>query len=115
MAFSPSCDVSLQAWMPSNVPIPTSEALSWLAERLNRSRTVAARERQRGRFASRPEDWNGDRRPAFLLLGRALWRRGLVKDFADATFEPEVVEAMTVALQQAIESLAEPISTASID
>lgn len=38
-----------------------------------------------------------------------------MKDFADATFEPEVVEAMTVALQQAIESLAEPISTASID
>ena len=40
---------------------------------------------------------------------------GLVKDFADAAFEPEVVEAMTVALQQAIESLPEPITSASIN
>ena len=38
-----------------------------------------------------------------------------MKDFADAAFEPEVVEAMTVALQQAIESLPEPITSASIN
>ena len=37
-----------------------------------------------------------------------------MKDFADAAFEPEIVEAMTVALKQAIESLPEPVSTASV-
>jgi hypothetical protein len=37
-----------------------------------------------------------------------------MKDFADASFEPEVVEAMTTALDRAVASLPEPVSSAHV-
>ena len=38
-----------------------------------------------------------------------------MKNFADASFEPEIIEAMTVALDQAIESLPEPVTSSHIN
>ncbi|HKU07020.1 MAG TPA: hypothetical protein VJR30_13205 [Bradyrhizobium sp.] len=38
-----------------------------------------------------------------------------MKDFADAAFEPEVIEAMTAALTSAIASLPEPLSAAHVN
>lgn len=37
-----------------------------------------------------------------------------MKDFPDATFEPEVIEAMTTALDRAVASLPEPVSSAHV-
>jgi hypothetical protein len=37
-----------------------------------------------------------------------------MKDFADAAFEPELIEAMTAALNRAIASLPEPLSSAHV-
>ena len=37
-----------------------------------------------------------------------------MKDFADAAFEPEIIEAMTTALDQAVASLPEPVSSAHV-
>lgn len=37
-----------------------------------------------------------------------------MKDFADAAFEPELIEAMTAALTNAIASLPEPLSSAHV-
>ena len=37
-----------------------------------------------------------------------------MKDFADAAFDPEIVEAMTTALERAVSSLPEPLSTAHV-
>jgi hypothetical protein len=49
-------------------------------------------------------------KPEGPLAGEAL-----VKNFADAAFEPEAIEAMTVALSRAIAALPEPLSTAHVD
>ena len=38
-----------------------------------------------------------------------------MKDFADAAFEPELIEAMTAALTRAIASLPEPLSSAHVN
>lgn len=38
-----------------------------------------------------------------------------MKNFADAAFEPEAIEAMTAALTKAIAALPEPLSTAHVD
>ena len=37
-----------------------------------------------------------------------------MKNFADAAFEPEIIEAMTSALDQAVASLPEPVSSAHV-
>src|ERR1700752_3759928 len=37
-----------------------------------------------------------------------------MKNFADAAFEPEVIEAMTTALDHAVASLPEPVSSAHV-
>lgn len=38
-----------------------------------------------------------------------------MKDFADAAFDPEVIEAMTAALSRAIATLPEPLSVAHVN
>jgi hypothetical protein len=38
----------------------------------------------------------------------------LVKNFADAAFEPEVIELMTTALERAVASLPEPVTTSHV-
>lgn len=38
-----------------------------------------------------------------------------MKDFADAAFDPEVIEAMTTALTRAIASLPDPLSAAHVN
>jgi hypothetical protein len=38
-----------------------------------------------------------------------------VRDFSDATFSPEVIEAMTTALEQAVATLPEPVSAAHVN
>ena len=38
-----------------------------------------------------------------------------MKNFADAAFEPEIIEAMTSALDQAVASLPEPVSSAHVN
>ena len=38
-----------------------------------------------------------------------------MKNFADAAFEPEAIEAMTAALRSAIASLPEPLSSAHVN
>jgi len=50
-----------------------------------------------------------------MFVRRALWRRGLMKNFADAAFEPEIIEAMTSALDRAVASLPEPVSSAHVN
>jgi hypothetical protein len=37
-----------------------------------------------------------------------------MQNFADAAFEPEVIEAMTAALDRAVAGLPEPVSTAHV-
>jgi len=37
-----------------------------------------------------------------------------MKDFADAAFEPEIIEAMTAALERAVASLPEPVSSSHV-
>lgn len=37
-----------------------------------------------------------------------------MKDFADAAFEPEIIEAMTMALERAVASLPEPVSSSHV-
>jgi hypothetical protein len=41
-------------------------------------------------------------------------REPLMKDFADAAFEPEIIEAMTSALERAVASLPEPVSSSHV-
>jgi hypothetical protein len=38
-----------------------------------------------------------------------------MKNFPDAAFEPEVIEAMTAALDRAVASLPEPVSTSHVN
>ena len=38
-----------------------------------------------------------------------------MKNFADASFEPEVIELMTAALDRAVASLPEPVSTSHVN
>lgn len=38
-----------------------------------------------------------------------------MKNFADASFEPEVIELMTAALHRAVASLPEPVSTSHVN
>jgi len=38
-----------------------------------------------------------------------------MKNFPDAAFEPEIIEAMTVALDRAVASLPEPVSTSHVN
>ena len=38
-----------------------------------------------------------------------------MKNFADAAFEPEMIEAMTVALDRAVASLPEPVITSHVN
>ena len=44
------------------------------------------------------------------MLGEAL-----VKNFADAAFEPEVIDLMTAALDRAVASLPEPVSSLHVN
>jgi hypothetical protein len=37
-----------------------------------------------------------------------------MKDFADAAFSPEMIESMTTALEQAVATLPEPVSSAHV-
>jgi len=37
-----------------------------------------------------------------------------MRDFADAAFEPEIIEAMTAALERAVASLPEPVSSSHV-
>jgi hypothetical protein len=38
-----------------------------------------------------------------------------MRDFSDATFSPEVIESMTTALEQAIATLPEPVSSSHVN
>ena len=38
-----------------------------------------------------------------------------MKNFADAAFEPEMIEAMTAALDRAVASLPEPVNTSHVN
>jgi hypothetical protein len=38
-----------------------------------------------------------------------------MKNFADAAFEPEIIEAMTAALDNAVASLPEPVSSSHVN
>jgi hypothetical protein len=38
-----------------------------------------------------------------------------MRDFSDATFSPEVIESMTTALDQAIATLPEPVSSSHVN
>jgi hypothetical protein len=38
-----------------------------------------------------------------------------MKNFSDAAFEPEVIEAMTIALDHAVASLPEPVSSSHVN
>ena len=38
-----------------------------------------------------------------------------MKNFADAAFEPEMIEAMTAALDRAVASLPEPVTTSHVN
>jgi hypothetical protein len=48
------------------------------------------------------------------MMTASHWREPLMKDFADAAFEPEIIEAMTAALERAVASLPEPVSSSHV-
>jgi hypothetical protein len=48
------------------------------------------------------------------MMTASHWREPLMKDFADAAFGPEIIEAMTAALERAVASLPEPVSSSHV-